>query len=135
MTRLNTTRGFWKTFFFSIITFGIYPLYQIYAFAKETNIVCVNDGKHTRGLIAFLLLSLITFGIYGIFWMAMLIDRRGRHCEENGVNNRLTVTFYLLTIFILSYITFGICGIIVEVKFIHQQNDINAIYNRRNGMK
>lgn len=129
MNKLPVNRGFWQVFFFTLLTFGIYGFYLYYAYAKETNIACKDDGKHTRGLLAFILLSLITFGIYQIIWFASLIDRRGSFCENHGVQNRLTVSFYLLTIFIFSWLTLGICAIIVGVKFIHQQNDVNRIYN------
>lgn len=126
---LKTNRGFWKTFFFTLITFGIYPMYLIHAFAKETNIACKEDGKHTHGFLFFFFVSLITFGIYSIIWMVKLIDRRGQHCIRHHVNNRLTTTFYLLTIFIFAWLTLGICLIVLDVKYIHQQNDVNMIYN------
>lgn len=129
MMKLPVNRGFWQVLFFTIFTLGIYSFYLLYAFAKETNIACMEDGKHTRGLLALILLSIITFGIYGIVWNAMLVDRRGKFCENHGVPNRLTLIFYLLTLFILGPLTFGICSIIVGVQFIHQQNDVNRIYN------
>ena len=131
MNRLPENRGFWKVFLFSILTFGIYGYYLYYAFARETNIACKEDGKHTRGLLSLILLTLITFGIYQLIWMVKIIDRRGSFCEKHGVNNRLTVSFYLLTVFIFSWLTLGICAIIVYVKFIHQQNDVNRIYNNK----
>lgn len=45
MERLKTTRGFWKVFFLSIITLGIYDLYYIYKIAKEVNLTCCECGK------------------------------------------------------------------------------------------
>lgn len=131
MKKLPVNRGFWKVFFFSIITLGIYQFYLIHAFAKETNIACKEDGRHTRGLLAYILLSLITLGIYSIVWQAMLVDRRGNFCEKHGVHNRLTLVFFLLTIFLLGVLTLGILNIVVYVKFIHQQNDVNKIYNEK----
>lgn len=131
MTRLPENRGFWKVFFFSLFTFGIYGLYLFHAFAKETNLVCQEDGRHTRGLLAYIVFSILTLGIYQLIWFVKIIERRGNFCIRNGVNNRLTGTFYLLTVFIFSWLTFGICAIILAVKFIHQQNDVNKIYNQR----
>lgn len=48
---LPTNRGFWLAWLLSIVTFGIYPLYLVHAFAKETNIACAGDGKKTTGLL------------------------------------------------------------------------------------
>ncbi|MGI6768508.1 MAG: DUF4234 domain-containing protein [Bacilli bacterium] len=84
----------------------------------------------TRGLIGYILLSIITLGIYSVIWQALLVDRRGNFCEKHGVPNRLTLLFFLLSYFILGALTLGICVIIAYVKYIHQQNDVNRIYNK-----
>lgn len=130
MQTLPVNRGFWKVLLFTIITLGIYQLYLIHAFAKETNIACREDGRRTRGLIGYILLSIITLGIYSVIWQALLVDRRGNFCEKHGVPNRLTLLFFLLSYFILGALTLGICVIIAYVKYIHQQNDVNRIYNK-----
>lgn len=74
MQKLTANRGFWLTLLLSIVTLGIYGLYLIYAFAKETNIACREDGKKTQGLVVYFLLSIITLGIYGIVWECMWIN-------------------------------------------------------------
>ena len=68
MEKLTTNRGFWLAFLLSIVTLGFYSWYLIYAFAKETNIACKDDGKSTSGLLVYILLSIITLGIYSIVW-------------------------------------------------------------------
>ncbi|MCL2511731.1 MAG: DUF4234 domain-containing protein, partial [Bacteroidales bacterium] len=91
MEKLTTNRGFWLTFLLSIVTFGIYGWYLVYAFAKETNIACKEDGKTTRGLLGYILLSIVTLGIYGIVWQATLISRRGDFLQRNGKPPVLTI--------------------------------------------
>lgn len=127
---LTTSRGLLLFILLSIVTLGIYPLYLIHAFAKETNLACRSDGKHTRGLLAVILFSLITFGIYAIVWEAMIIDRRGTYLESQGEHNNLSVLFFILAL-ILTPFTLGILALILRAKQLYQQNNVNGLYNKR----
>ena len=129
-TLLKTNRGFWKYFFLGIITLGIYPLYIIHAFAKETNIACEGDGEKTQGLLVYILLGIVTSGIYWIIWNFMIVERRNNFTVKNNIKSRLTEIFYLVSVF-LGPFTLGILNIIFLVKFLHQQNDVNQIYNSK----
>jgi len=133
MERLTTDRGFWKAIGFSIITFGFYGTYLVYAFAKETNLACEGDGKHTRGLLGFILLTIVTFGIYAIVWYCSLIDRRGNFLIKNGKPEVVKSSTYLLTIFLLGNITLGIMHLIMYCKILYQQNAVNELYNEKLG--
>jgi len=132
LNRLTTNRGFWLALLLSIVTFGFYQWYLIYAFAKETNIACRADGKKTSGLVVFLLLSLITFGIYSIVWECMWINRCNSYLVKNGKPERLQVSTYLLTVFLLGVLTIGIMYIVVMCKRLYLQNAVNATYNELN---
>ncbi len=46
---LTTNRNFFLVLLLSIVTFGIYPLYLVHCFSKETNTACAADGKSTTG--------------------------------------------------------------------------------------
>jgi hypothetical protein len=129
MEKLTTNRGFWLTLLLFIVTLGIYSWYLIYAFAKETNIACKEDGKHTRGLLGFILLTIITFGIYAIVWYCSLIERRGNFLLRHGKPAVLTTSTYLLTLFLLGNITLGIMHLVVFCKILYQQNAVNKVYN------
>jgi hypothetical protein len=129
--KLPTNKGFWRTFFLSLITLGIYPFWLIYALAKETNIVCKADGKHTRGMLGYLFLSLITFGIYAIVWSVKIIKRRRNFLITNDTDGGLKVSTYLLTVFLWSLLTLGIMSIVVFCKFLYQQNTVNKIFNTK----
>ena len=132
MERLATNRGFWLTMVLSIITLGIYGLYLIYAFARETNIACREDGKRTQGLVVFLLLSAITCGIYSIFWYCMWITRCNNYLARHGKPEGLQVSTYLLTLFFLGWLTLGIMYLVVFCKQLYLQNDVNRTYNELN---
>ena len=134
MERLTTNRGFWLTWLLSLLTFGIYGLYLIHAFAKETNLACKGDGKTTNGLLLFLLLSIITFGIYAIVWQATLISRRSEFLLRNGRPEVLSLSTYLLTLFLLGWLTFGIMYLVVFCKYLYQQNAVNQVYNEMNNL-
>ena len=118
----------------SIVTLGIYPLYLIYAFAKETNIACKEDGKSTSGLIVFILLSIITLNIYSIIWWCKWINRCNFYLAKNGKPEGLQISTYLLTLF-FGWITLGIMYFVVFYKIINLQNSVNATYNEINNIQ
>jgi hypothetical protein len=135
MQRLPTNRGFWLALLLSIVTLGIYGLYLIHAFAKETNTACSReDWKHTNGLLVTFLLTLITFGIYYIVWEAMLINRRCNYLARHNKPEGLQISTYLLTIFLLGWLTLGIMYIVVFCKDLYQQNAVNRTYNELNSL-
>lgn len=132
MTKLETKRNFWLALLLTIVTFGIYGLYLIHAFAKETNIACVEDGKRTQGLVVFILLSIITLGIYGIVWYCKWIDRCNNYLIKHGKTEGLQVSTYILTILLLGWLTLGIMHLVVYSKQLKLQNTVNSIYNELN---
>jgi hypothetical protein len=134
MYKLPTHRGFWLTLLLLIVTLGIYGLYLIHAFAKETNIACREDGRNTQGLLVVFLLSIITFGIYLIVWECMLIDRRCSYLASYGKPEGLQLSTYLLTLFLFGWLTFGIMYIVVFCKDLYQQNAVNRTYNELNNL-
>ena len=132
MERLTTNRGFWTTLLLTIVTLGIYQWYLIYAFARETNIACREDGNNTRGLLAFILFTILTLGIYGIIWQIMLVNRRCNYLSRHGKPEVLPLSTYLLTIFLLGWLTLGIMYLVVFCKNLYQQNAVNQLYNELN---
>jgi hypothetical protein len=134
MEKLTTNRGFWLALLLTIVTFGIYGLYLIHAFAKETNIACVEDGKRTQGLVVFILLTIITLGIYGIVWYCMWIGRCNNYLSKNHKPEGLQVSTYLLTLFLLGWLTLGIMYLVVYCKQLYLQNAVNSTYNEINNL-
>lgn len=134
MNKLTTNRGFWLALLLSIVTLGIYGLYLVHAFAKETNIACVEDGKRTNGLVVVFLLSIITFGIYGIVWNCQWMNRCNNYLTRNGRPEGLQVSTYLLTLFLLGWLTLGIMHLVVFCKQLYLQNAVNRTYNELNNL-
>ncbi len=134
MNRLATNRGFWLTLLLTIVTLGFYQWYLIYAFAKETNIVCREDGRKTAGLVVYILLSIITLGIYAIVWECMWINRCNNYLSRNGKPEGLQVSTYLLTLFLLGWLTLGIMYLVVMCKRLYLQNAVNQTYNELNNL-
>jgi hypothetical protein len=132
MNRLTTNRGFLLTLLLTIVTCGIYALYLVHAFARETNIACNEDGKHTQGLLIYLLLSFITLGIYAIVWDCMLINRRCNYLARHGKPEGLQLSTYLLTLFIFGWLTLGIMYLVIFCKKLYQQNAVNQTHNELN---
>ena len=134
MSKLVTNRGFWLSLLLSIVTLGIYQLYLIHAFAKETNIACKEDNRKTTGLFLYLLLSLITFGIYAIVWECMWIDRCNEYLRKNNKPDGLQVSTFILTLFLLGWLTLGIMYLVVYCKQLYLQNAVNRTYNELNNL-
>jgi len=134
MQKLTTNRGFWLALLLSIVTLGIYGLYLIHAFAKETNIACREDGKRTQGLVVFILLTIVTFGIYAIVWYCMWISRCNNYLSRHGKPEGLQVSTFLLTLFLLGWLTLGIMYLVVYCKQLYLQNEVNRTYNEINNL-
>ncbi len=157
---LPTNRKVWKMFLLSIITLGIYNFVIIFAMAKETNISCAEDGKHTRNLWATIGLSIITLGIYAIVWWWKWFDREYNYLERNSPNGGiltgggyfmmvlvswvLNIGMQLLPMFVSPYqaetylLIFGVLfisliiwGIFMMSKWVKQHNTVNKNYNLR----
>lgn len=130
---LPTSRGFWKAFLLTLITAGFYQWYLVYAFAKETNTACAEDGRKTSGLVVFLLLSIITFGIYSIVWYYGWIGRCDSYLFRHNRPRGLQTSTYLLSVF-FGGLTLGIFNLIVFCKMLYLQNAVNETYNTLNFM-
>lgn len=127
---LTTNRGFWKAFFLNLITLGIYDMYLIYAFAKETNIACTSyDKRTTTGLFLYIVFNILTLGIYGIVWNCNWINRCNGYLRACGKEEGLSVSTYLLTCFIFGWLTLGIMYLVVYCKRMYLQNNVNETYN------
>lgn len=92
---MRTNRLFWRTFFTSIITLFIYPLYLVEVIAQSTNIACRKDNKRTWRLFPFIVLSIFTLGIFPLVWHCKVIDRFRDYCEQNGKECPISKKFYL----------------------------------------
>ena len=125
---LKTNRGFWKTFFLSLITLGIYSLYLTHTMAKEANIVNP-AGKRVPGLLALILLSIITLGIYGLVWNYRVCEKFAAVVAGAGRKPRIDGGGWLLWSLLGALILVG--PLVAYVKQLHIWNDANSIYNYR----
>ena len=141
-------RKVWKIYLLSLITLGIYGIVVAFAMAKETNISCVEDGKHTRGFWAVIGLSIITLGIYALVWYCKWLNREANFLKRHGKKPQLTGGGYLLIFLLLfAYGFFAemmqigllpevvvsiIVGIIILTKVVTQHNEVNKTYNEIN---
>ncbi|MBO5717433.1 MAG: DUF4234 domain-containing protein [Alistipes sp.] len=143
---LPTNRKVWKIWLLSFLTLGIYGVVVMFAMAKETNISCAEDGKHTRGFWGAIFLSIITLGIYGFVWYYKWANREYEYLTRNrsqgGILSGGSLVFLMLITFILSfasryastiamilYVAQIIWGIFVMSRYVKQHNTVNKIYN------
>lgn len=156
---LPTNRKVWKMVLLGIITLGIYNIIITFAAAKETNIACAEDGKHTRGFWGAIGLSIITLGIYAYVWWWKWINREYNYLERNSPDGgmltgggyffmiivlvALQFAIRLLTIYIpqnvdpetylfvlgILFLLYVIVCICMLAKWIRQHNTVNKIYN------
>lgn len=125
---LKTNRGFWKYFFLSLITFGIYDFFFIHNMAKEANLVD-EGGKKVGGLLAVIFLGLITCGIYAFYWNYRVCEKFGNSVRASGGTPRITGGAWLLWTLLGSMIIVG--PLVAFVKQVHLWNDANGAYNAR----
>ncbi|MDR0540993.1 MAG: DUF4234 domain-containing protein [Dysgonamonadaceae bacterium] len=141
-------RKVWKIYLLSLVTFGIYGLVMAFAMAKETNIACVEDGKHTRGFWGVIGLSIITLGIYSIVWYVQWLNREAAYLERhNKTDEQFKGSTYLILIVLLFVLSFVVAaaqvpvvgnllsigfGIFVWYKLVTQHNEVCATYNEIN---
>ena len=155
---LPTNRKVWKIWLLSFLTLGIYGVVVLFAMAKETNISCAEDGKHTRGFWGAIFLSIITLGIYGFVWYYKWANREYEYLTRNrnqgGILSGGGLVFLMLITFILTfalqyastlyqytysgdlalivmilYVAQIIWGILVMSRYVKQHNTVNKIYN------
>lgn len=125
---MNENRSLLKFILLSIITFGIYSLFFIHAYARDMNAVCSGDGKKTGGLLAVIFLSTITFGIYSIVWLYKVGDRIDDNCHARGIKSPCTGGSLLLWNILGSLIFIG--PFIGMHKMIKGLNLLCMAYNR-----
>ncbi len=123
---LKTNRGFWKLFFLSLITLGIYSLFFIHNMAKEANTVDAN-GKNVGGLLAYILLSTITLGIYGLVWNYKVCEKFANSIVRRGGQPNFDGGKWILWMIVGALIIVG--PLVALVKQIHLWNEANAAYN------
>ena len=156
-SKLPTNRNLFNFLFFSIITLGIYGVAIMFIMGKETNIVCKEDGKHTRGFISTVCLSIITLGLYIFVWYYNWLNRDYRYLRQNspkggmlsglGLLAMVVLTILLALAFIFFTYNFGyfyisgisfcmnvffwgaIAFLFITARCIQQHNLVNKIYN------
>ena len=80
----------------SFVTFSVYHFYFMDLWAKDVNILCEKDGKHTVGVEKMMLFSVLTFGVYKYVWLAEIVDRICDNAAEYDVEVRQdSETFFL----------------------------------------
>ena len=126
---LKTNRGFWKLFFLSLITLGIYSLFFIHNMAKEANTVDA-EGKKVTGLIGYILLTVITAGIFALIWNYKVTEKFAASIMRRGGQPKFDGGKWLLWTLVGSLILVG--PLVALVKQIHLWNAANAAYNASN---
>ena len=123
MKKLKTNRGWFKLWFLTFITLGIYPFFFYHKLAKDINLVCEEDGKKTPGLGLLILLSLVTFGIYAIIWVCVTANRIHKYGERHNVPAKTSAVNYILWC-TLGSLLFGLGPIIALHVYLKSMNMI-----------
>lgn len=123
MQKLKTNRGWFKLWFLTFITCGIYPFFFYHRFAKDINLVCEEDGRKTAGLGKLILFTLITFGVYGIIWMWKTANRIRAYGVRHNVPVKTSGAKYFLWCTV-GNLLFGLGPIIGLHKYLKSMNKI-----------
>lgn len=126
--KLRTNRGLIKYLLLCLVTFGLYQFWFFSRFAKDLNVACSHDGKHTRGIIAFFLLTFITFGIYALIWILSLVSRVNHGAHFYRKPSKISVGSYLFWMFFGIYL--GTLGYYIAMyKLFKTMNNVCEGYN------
>ncbi len=136
-SKLPTNRNLFNFLFFSIITLGIYGVAIMFIMGKETNIVCKEDGKHTKGFLPTVLLSIITLGLYIFVWYYNWLNRDYRYLRQNSPKGGMLSGLGLLALIVLTILLAlvnvffwgAIAFLFITARCIQQHNLVNKIYN------
>lgn len=131
--RLQEDRNLVKYILLNLVTCGIYSWYFIYCWARDVNIACDGDGKHTGGLLAWILLSTVTCGIYPFYWYYSLGDRLQINGQRYGMQIREGGGTILLWM-VLGLLTCGLASLYGFYLLLKNTNFICIAYNRSRGM-
>ena len=104
---LPSSRNVFVIYLLSLITFGIYGIILMFNMARETNLTCEADGKHTRNFWGAIGLSIITLGIYALVWAYQWYNREADFLRNHGREAKLTggaYIFVMIVSLVLQYI-------------------------------
>lgn len=124
---MQTNRLFFRSFFFTIITVGIYPFYLIEVMAQSTNIACRKDQKRTWGIFPYILFTILTLGVFGVVWHYKMITRMRDYCKRHGETCIITHKFFLCWALIGLPIVVG--PMIAIARFLKAFRQMCLIYN------
>lgn len=110
----------------SFVTFSVYHFYFMDLWAKDVNILCEKDGKHTVGVEKMMLFSVLTFGVYKYVWLAEIVDRICDNAAEYDVEVRQdSETFFVWMILV------PVLGYLVAMyRAIRDTNRLAGAYER-----
>lgn len=131
--RLQEDRNLVKYILLNLVTCGIYSWYFIYCWARDVNIACDGDGKHTGGLLAWILLGTLTCGLYPLYWYYSLGNRLQTNGQRYGMEIRESGGTILLWM-VVGLLTCGLASLYGFYLLLKNTNFICIAYNRSRGM-
>lgn len=127
---LRCQRNFWKVFFLSLITFGIYGMVVYSHISREINtIASPYDGRRTMHFMLALLLICATFGVFGFIWMHKLCGRIRDELQRRGAPFAFGPKTFWLWGVLGSFIVAG--TFIFGIRLMRSMNYLAADYNAK----
>jgi hypothetical protein len=127
--QLTTSRGLLAWIVFSLITFGLYPLFALSNISSEINLIASSrDGRNTlNGALMFLIIAPLTCSIAGLVWFNNICDRIGNELAARNINYSFSATSFWGWAFFGAFIIIG--PFVFIHKFCKAMNLLNASYN------
>lgn len=129
--QLKTDRGFWRYFFLSLITLGIYHFVYWSSISNDINVIAAHyDGKKTMHYcLLFFIIDPLTLGIAYFVWNHKLCNRIGDELERRGMDRMISgKTFWGWSV--LGILLLGIGPMIYVHKVADAMNTLASNYNR-----
>lgn len=129
--QLKEDRGFWKFFFLSLVTLGIYSLVWWSSISNDINVMASRyDGKKTMHYcLLFFVIDPLTCGIAHFVWNHKLCNRIGDEMRRRGMQQTISAkTFW-------GWSVLGVLILVGPMIYVHKLADaMNSLahdYNRK----
>lgn len=93
---LEERRSVLRYVLLNLITLGLYGLYYAAELARDTEVACHGDGKHSYFGKKDVFFSIVTFGIYYTVWMCRLIKRWNDHSTKTHMGVYVNIASYCI---------------------------------------
>ena len=130
--QVKSNWNFWLFLLLTPFTLGIYGIWFLWRMMDQFNMICEaeDEGPYAPHGLIFILLSILTLGVYAHIWFYKQGDRLKAVGRKYNVAIKQDGFLYLKWS-LLSYLTFGVGGLVAWYLFLQNVNRLAKVYNKK----